>query len=431
MNKQDIYKSKLGTLEDALTLIQSGDTISTSLYGNEPTHFMKNLHTIADRVEKVNLWAMLTMGNYTVMSDNSLKGKIDILSFFYNADCRNAHAGGRYSYIPLHLHSAGSVIVGTKRPNIFVAAVSPMDSDGNVHLSFDLQSSRECLKAADTVIFEVNPNIPIVYGDCAVPIETADYIYEAETTLPNAPVAPSSSIEKKISEYVTSLIHDGDCIQLGIGGIPNAVGESLIDKQDLGLHSEMITSSMGRLMQGGVITNRKKNFNTGVAIGAFVWGDEIIYKMIRENPKFNLKRASYVNDPFNIIKNDNMVSVNTALQIDLTGQVCSESIGSCQYSGTGGASDFAYGAFHSKGGRGIIALTSTAKSGTVSKITSQLTQGSIVSISRNIVDYVVTEYGIAKLKYRTIGQRVENLIAIAHPDFRAELRQKASELMLW
>ena len=312
-----------------------------------------------------------------------------------------------------------------------MAAVSPMDEDGKVFLSFDLQGSLDWLENADTVIFEINDRIPRICGETAVPIEAADYIYEVSSPLPITPKAPASPVEKKIAEYVTSLVNDGDCIQLGVGGIPNAVGHGLLGKKDLGIHSEMITSSMGLLMREGVVTNEKKNFNKNRAVGAFAWGDEALYEYIADNPMVELRRASYVNDPFIIAQNDNMVSINTALQLDLTGQICSESLGSRQFSGTGGASDLAYGAFCSKGGRGIIALTSTAKNGTISKIQPVLPSGSVVSISRNIVDYVVTEYGIAKLKNRSIRQRVEALTGIAHPDFRADLKRQAEKLMLW
>ncbi len=414
-----------------MALIKSGDTIATSIYGNEPSSFIGALHTIAHRLEGVTLWAMMMMDQYPVMRDNSLKGRIDIHSIFYNDDCRKGHSSGRFNMLPVDLHSAAAAMLAEKRPNVFVAAVSPMDENGNVYLSYDLQFSRETMDGADIVIFEVNSCIPRVFGDTKVPIAKADYIYEVSNPLPIAPNSPASFVEKKIAEYVSSLIKDGDCIQLGIGGMPNAVGEALLEKKDLGIHTEMLTASMGRLIRAGAVTNARKNFNKGKTIGAFAWGDNDLYKCISENTSVELRRSSYVNYPFNIAQNDNMVSINTAIQMDLTGQVCSESIGSLQFSGTGGAFDFAYGAYHSKGGKGIIALSSTAKGGTISKIQPQLSSGAIVSISRNIVDYIITEYGIAKLKNKTVRQRVESLIEIAHPDFREELRYQANKLMLW
>ena len=417
-------------MEGALALIGSGDVIATTIYGCEPTAFLSRLHTIAPRVENVRLWSVNIMGDYPVMTDNSLKGRIDIYAFFYNAYCRAGQSSGRFQLVPMNLHSAGDGIVSALRPTVFVAAVSPPDREGCVCVSLDLQTAWECMEAADRVIFEINPNIPPVCGETRVPLSRAAYSYVSPAPLPNPPMPAAAEAEKAIAGYVSSLIRDGDCIQLGIGAMPNAVGDALRDKRDLGIHTEMLTASMGRLIRCGAVTNAKKNFNPGQSVAAFAWGDQALYELMRENPLICLRRAAYVNDPFNIARNDNMVSVNTALQVDLTGQICSESIGSRQYSGTGGASDFAYGAFHSRGGRGIIALTSTARGGSVSRILPQLTPGAVVSISRNIVDHVVTEYGIARLRDRTVRQRMENLIAVAHPDFRGELRRQAEKLLL-
>lgn len=431
MNAANSYAARLGTLEGALELIRSGDTIATSMYGDEPTGFLSHLHTVAARLEGVTLWTMLMMGEYPVMTDTSLKGRIDVLSFFYNPDCRAGHASGRYSMVPMNLHIIGKSLVASRRPTVFATAVSPPDEEGNVYFSFDLQGSLECMEAADRVIFEINPNIPRVLGETAVPLARADYIYERATPLPELhPPAPTET-ERRIAAHVSSLIKDGDCLQLGIGGIPNAMGDALTDKRDLGIHTEMITASMGMLMRNGVITNARKTLNPGRTIGAFALGDHALYEMMRDNPSIQMRRAAYTNDPFVIAQNDNMVSVNTAIEIDLTGQICSESIGGAQFSGTGGASDFAYGAYHARGGRGIIALPATAKGGSVSKIVSQLTPGAIVSISRNLTDCVVTEYGIARLRDRSVRQRVEALIDVAAPEFRAELRAQADRLMLW
>lgn len=431
MNYRELYQSKLGTLEGALKLIRSGDVIGTPIYGNEPTHFIRNLHTIAPHVENVTLWTMLMMGDYQVMTDPDLVGHIDVYTYFYNKDCRASHGTKRFQYVPTDLHMVDFAIATAKPATVFVAAVSPMDEHGKVYLSFDMQAGLQNMKSADRVIFEINSNIPRVFGETALPIERADYIYEADTTLPTSPMTTATQTELAIAQNVVSLIRDGDCIQLGIGGMPNAIGEALVDKKDLGIHTEMITTSMGKLLRAGVVTNARKNFNTGKTVGAFAWGDQALYDYMAENTSVMLRQVAWVNHPANIARNDNMVSVNTAIQVDLTGQICSEGMGPKQYSGSGGALDFAYGAMHSKGGRGIIALTSTAKGGTVSKIQPTLTPGSAVTIPRNSADYIVTEYGIAPLRGRSIRQRVENLIAIAHPDFRTDLRRQADLLMLW
>ena len=218
---------------------------------------------------------------------------------------------------------------------------------------------------------------------------------------------------------------------LGIGGIPDAAALSLKGKHDLGVHSEMITNSMVTLVENGVITGRKKTLHKGKIVGTFAYGTQKLYDMLDNNPGVLLLRGDYVNDPWVIARNDNFVSVNSCLSVDLSGQVCSESIGHRQYSGSGGQVDMAVGASHAKGGRNIIAVPSTKKGGTVSSITAQLTPGSIVTLSRNEVDCIVTEYGIAWLKGRNVRQRVENLIAVAHPDFRAELRADAEKHILW
>ena len=204
-----------------------------------------------------------------------------------------------------------------------------------------------------------------------------------------------------------------------------------MDRHDLGIYTEMLGSAMGKLMWCGAVNNSRKEYYRNRTIAAFAWGSQELYDYINGNPMVELLPVKHVNDPFNIAKNKNMVSVNTALEIDLTGQVCSETLQGKQYSGTGGAFDFAYGAFHAEGGRGVIALQSTAKGGTISRIVPQLTAGSVVSIPRNIVDMVVTEYGIAKLRGKSVRQRVQELIAVAHPDFRAELRKEAERLQIW
>jgi acyl-CoA hydrolase len=209
------------------------------------------------------------------------------------------------------------------------------------------------------------------------------------------------------------------------------VAEKLMDKKDLGVHTEMFSNSLYHLMEAGVVTNDRKTINRGKAVCAFCWGDKDFNRFIDHNPAIDMRPTSYTNNPNTIAAHDHMVSINSALQIDLTGQICSESLGYTQFSGTGGATDFAYGAFHSKGGKGIVALTSTAKNGTVSRIVPGLSPGAVVSIQRTIVDYVVTEYGIARLRHLPIHKRVEALISIAHPDFREELRKEAQRLMIW
>lgn len=322
-------------------------------------------------------------------------------------------------------------MTNTRRSNLFFAACTPMDENGYVQLSCSQQAEHELMETADTIIFEVNRNLPRTFGTVNIPIEQVDYFVDASYPVSVLPEPPMTETDRKIAAYVSSLVRDGDCIQLGIGSMPNAVGEALCGKKNLGIHTEMITTAMARLMACGAVNNSRKKLNQGKTIGAFAFGTQELYDYINNNPRVEIHPCVYVNDPFVIAQNDNMVSINTALEIDLTGQICSESIGTRQFSGSGGATDFAYGAYHSKGGRGIIAVSSTTKNGTVSRIQPTLNKGAIVSISRNIVDYVITEYGIAHLRDHSIRDRVEQLIAIAHPKFQDELRWQAKKLMLW
>lgn len=429
--KEKLYRSKFITVDDALGMLKSGDTIAVGAYGNEPRSLLRKLHTVGDRVEDVMVWIANCAEVYPFFTMDELKGKIDILTFFYGNAQRLAHPSGRVSLSPNNLHWVSQCFMETRRPNVFWATVTPMDKYGYVCMSMSQVIEQEMLDNADLIVFEVNPNLPRTLGTVRVPVEHVDYFIESNEEVFSTPSYPASPEQQKIAENVASLIRDGDTIQFGIGGLPNALGDALLDKKDLGIHTEMLGSSMGRLMEAGVVNNTRKNLFRGRSVAAFTWGDKGLYQYLDRNPMVEIMPVRYVNDPFVIAQNDNMVSVNSALQIDLTGQVCSESIGSRQYSATGGATDFAYGAFHSKGGRGIIALNSLARNGKVSRIVPMLDQGAVVSISRNIVDYVVTEYGIAKLRGRTIRQRVENLIAVAHPDFREDMRKKADELMLW
>ena len=432
MTKQELYESKFVTLDDALNMIRSGDTISTAYYGNEPREFLRSLHQVAERgVEDLTVWVSNPQEAYPFICMDELRGTIDIRCVFYGKPLREHHASERISYAPNHLHACWHTIWETQRPNVFVAAVTPIDEYGYVCLSLSQQSELEMLDRCDLVICEVNPKLPRTMGTVRIPVAQVDYFYHADYEVVHSPLYPSTPAQQRIADYAASLIKDGDCIQLGIGGLPDAVAERLRDRHDLGIHTEMIGSAIGRLMECGAVNNSRKNYYRNRTVGAFVWGSQALYDYLDDNPLVEILPVNQVNDPFNIMKNRNMVSVNTALEVDLTGQICSETVNGMQYSGTGGAEDFAYGAFHAENGRGIIALNATAKNGTISRIKAQLTPGSVVSISRNVVDMVVTEYGVAKLRGKCIRDRVSELIRVAHPDFREELRSEARRLQIW
>lgn len=434
MSHEEVYKSKLGTLQNALDLIQSGDCICFSTHLSEPKTFFENLHTIADRIEEpVQMWSTIHRYKYEVLTstDPKIMPKFHMNSFFCDGWLRESHPREMNTFFPVNLHNYGAELHKAIRPNVFVAQVSEMDQYGYCHMSGDLQHTLENLYQADKIIFEVNKRAPKVGGETAIPVFYADIIYEVDQPLFQLADPSMGEAEKAVAGYCSEMVKDGDCIQLGFGGIPNAIGASLMNRLDLGIHTEQIGSSMAKLMDCGAVTNRLKKLDTGITVGTFIVGDDFLYDFVDCHPRIQLKRGAYTNDPFIIAQQDNMVSINAALQIDLTGQVCAESIGPKQFSGTGGATDFAYGAYHSKGGRAMLAQISTTAKGTISRIQPVLQPGSIVSVSRNLTDMVVTEFGVAKLRQRTVKQRVEELIAVAHPDFRAELRKDASKYMYY
>jgi len=307
------------------------------------------------------------------------------------------------------------------------------DKHGYVSLSLSNTYEMKMIKAAKTVILEINPNAPRTFGDVQLHMNEIDYVVEVDYPIPELADVEPNEKDLVIGKIIADMINDGDCIQLGIGGIPNAVAASLMDKKDLGIHTEMLTSGMVKLAKAGVITGKYKQIHNGKMVAAFAMGPKELYDYIDDNPAVAILDGGYVNDPYTIMQNDNQVSINTSIEVDLTGQCCSESIGSRQFSGTGGQSDTAVGAQKSKNGRSIIALYSTAmvknpatgEREEVSKIVCQLKPGAAVSLSRNDVDYLVTEYGCASLRGTSLAERVNRIIAIAHPKFRESLREEA------
>ena len=280
------------------------------------------------------------------------------------------------------------------------------------------------------MVLEINENC-LTLGDTQVHISEIDHVVENTIPLVQLPPVEPGEEELVIGQYIAEMIEDGATLQLGIGGIPNAIAQSLMDKRDLGVHTEMFTDGMVDLFNAGVITGRRKTIWKGKMVGTFALGTQKLYDFIDTNLAVEFQQGYVVNDPCVVGQNHKMVSINTALQVDLTGQVCSEAIGNRHYSGTGGQADTHRGAQRSPGGKGIIALRSTAKAGKISTIVAQLPAGAKVTLGRNDIDYIVTEYGVAHLKGRSVRDRVQAMINIAHPDFRAELREEANRLQIW
>lgn len=426
------YTSKIMSLEKALSLVKSGDIVVTGLGASEAGLFMENIHTLAGSVKGVKI----VNCNPTHSCEFYKPEYADTFSvdgWFYAPAMHRAHEQGNMAFIPNHLHLAATKWLYRNKPNIYVGAASMPDKNGYISLSTSNTYERRMMEAADITILEINPNYPFVYGDHVVHCSEVDYLVEAGYPVPIVPDAPSNEKDMSIGRLIAGYVPDGACIQLGIGGIPNAVAEFLKEKNDLGVHTELITSGMAELVKMGVITNKRKQINRGQMVATMILGTQELYDFVDHNQGVALYDGAWVNDPYVIAQNDNQISINTSLEVDLTGQCASESIGSRQFSGTGGQSDTAVGAQMSKGGRSIIALYSTAmvkdkatgERHEVSKIVAQLQRGAAVSLSRNDVDIVITEYGAADLRGTNIRQRVEALINIAHPKFRDELWDQA------
>ncbi|MGI6686953.1 MAG: acetyl-CoA hydrolase/transferase family protein [Christensenellales bacterium] len=420
------YKDKLRLPSEVIGMIRDGDYISAGQIAGGPISLFKELHK--NTAKNVTLQASIILGDYPFLHQDC---GVFLESWFFGASERKLHNEHKATYVPAHLSQHASRKLSFTRPRMFWGVSSPMDEHGNLCVSFGIAYEMEMLEAADIVVLEINDSAPKTLGENTVHISKVDFLVEGHN--PRWEFEPSSpgEIDRAIGKNVAHLVDDRSVIQLGIGTIPDAVAMNFFDKKDLGVHTEMITDSMVQLYNAGVITNRCKQIYKNKLVGTFVYGSKALYDFVDNNPAVQLIRGKTVNDPFVIAQNDNMISINTCLQLDLKGQVCSEAIGSTQYSGIGGQFDTAYGAQRSKGGKSIIALRSTAKKGEISTIVPILDNGAIVTLGRSDVDYVVTEYGIAHLRGRNISQRVEALVSVAHPKFRAYLRDQADMLKIW
>lgn len=424
------------TVQEAIKLVKSDDIIVIGMAGAEPRLFLRELHHRANEVKNVRVTNCLPFENAEFFINPIYKSSFSVDSWFFGPSLRKASENGNISFIPNHLHLAGRKRFEHAKPNIFVGIATLPDKHGYVSLSLSNVYEKEAIALADTVILEINPNFPRTLGDLEVHLSDIDYLVEADYLAPTLPDAIPNEKDIKIGSYIAKRIEDGSSIQLGIGGIPNAVAQMLLDKKDLGIHTEMLTTGFMHLIKSGAANGKKKTIHKGKHICCFALGTQELYDFIDNNPSVQVLNGNYVNDPHIIGLNDNQVSINTTIEVDLTGQCASESIGYKQFSGTGGQVDTAVGAQNSKGGKSFITLYSTAmvknpetgEKEEISKIVPFLKPGAAVTLSRSDVDYVVTEYGCVSLRGTTVRERVELLISIAHPKFRDFLRAEAIAL---
>jgi acetyl-CoA hydrolase len=350
-------------------------------------------------------------------------------ALFIGENVRRAVSEGRADFTPVFLSEIPSLFRnGTLPLDVALVSLAPPDEHGFCSFGVEVGTTKPATEEARVIIAEINRQMPRTLGNCFIHVSRLSHIVEVDYALPEAPQGGSSELHLRVGEHIAEMIPNGATLQMGIGSIPDAVLANLGNHRDLGIHTELFSDGVIDMVESGVITCSRKTFHPGKIVSGFAFGTKELYEFVHNNPLIEFHPSDYVNDPFNIAQNEKMVAINSALQVDLTGQVCADSIGSLLYSGVGGQLDFIRGAARSKGGLPIVACLSTARKDTVSRIVPMLYEGAGVVTTRNDVHYVATEYGVASLHGKTIRQRAMALIDIAHPRFREELTQAAREL---
>lgn len=425
-----LYRSKVRSIKEVVGLIKSDDNIFISGNASSPTFLLKNIAQRKDEVRNVSVFHMLLLGE-DPLSVDGMSEHIRHTSLFVGSAERKMIAQGKADYIPVFLSEVPGLFQQRIIPlDIVYVMVSPPDNHGYVSLGAECVASKAAVEYGKIIVAQINEYMPRTHGDTFIHLSQIHHVFEHSEPLIELSEPQYSEVELRIAKFIAPLIEDGSTIQLGIGGIPNAVLSMLEGKRNLGIHTEMVSDGVLHAIEKGIVTNAQKKFHPMKAVATFVLGSRRLYDFVHDNPIFEFLPCDYTNNPFHISLNDKMVSINSAIEIDLTGQVCAESIGQSIYSGFGGQLDFVRGASASKGGKAIIALPSTAKNGTMSRITPFLKHGAGVVTTRADVRYVVTEFGVASLYGKSLRKRAEELLAIAHPAFHDtledEIRQRFS-----
>lgn len=424
------YKSKLSSPEEAVSVVKSGDKIYVSGNAATPAKLLETLAIRKDELRDVELIHVL-LPYKDPFSLPEMEGHFRHNSLFAGPADRDAINEGRADYLPIFLHEVPNLFsLGIIPIDVAILHVSPPDEHGFMSFGVECIASKSAAESAKTVIVQVNDKMPRVLGDSFIHVSQVDKIVEVSEPIIELPPTEFTDVESRIGKYIADLVEDGSTLQLGIGGIPNAALKAMEGKKDLGVHSEMVSDGVMEAIEKGIITGAKKTLHPYKVINAFLLGSRKLYDFADNNPIFEAHPANYTNDPFIISQNEKMVAINSAIEVDLTGQVCSDSIGFKIYSGVGGQVDFVRGAARAKGGKPIIALPSTAENEEVSRIVPYLRPGAGVVTTRADVHYVITEYGVAYLHGKNRRERAEVLIKIAHPKFRDELEKEAKNMKL-
>jgi acetyl-CoA hydrolase len=423
-----IYEERIVSAEEAVRKIETGQRLFLTGNCSVPKKVLAALVDYAPNLENVEICHALTVGPADYVAPR-MEGHLRVNTMFISGNIRQAVNEGRADFTPVLLSELTLLFKrGILPVDVALIHVSPPDEHGFCSLGIEVGLTKSVAESARIIIAEVNQRMPRTLGDSFIHVSKLDYVVPVDYPLPELPMSSDgkSEVVENIARYIAELIPDEATMQMGIGAIPDAVLKHLMDKKDLGIHTELFSDGIIELVEAGVLTNARKTLHPGKIIAGFLLGTQRLYEWVDDNPLIELHPTEYINDPFVIAQNDKMIAINSAIEVDLTGQVCADSIGHKLYSGVGGQLDFIYGASRSKGGVPIIALPSTAKN--FSRITATLKPGAGVITTRNHVHYIVTEYGTADLYGKTIRQRAQSLINIAHPQFREELTYEAKKL---
>ena len=430
MTVQALYLQKRTSAADAVRHVHNGDTIIVSTGVGEPPTLLTELSTQRHSFQNVKVAQILALRKYAYFDPETV-ANVRHVALFYGPASRAGGQAGWVDFTPNYFSEIPAQIERGQIPaEVVFSMASPMDAHGYFSLSLGADYTMAAVAKARAVLLEVNPNVPFAYGNCLVHVSQVTALVESSDPVLEVGLPTIGPVQAAIGKQVAELVEDGSTLQIGYGGIPDAVVMQLTDKHDLGIHTEMIGDGIMTLVESGTVTNRRKNYLPGKMIATFALGSAKLSRFMDRNPMLALHPVNFTNDPMLAGQNDKLVAINATLQIDLLGQCGSESLGHSPFSGTGGQSDFVRAANRSRGGKAFIVLPSTAKDDTISRIAPVLSPGTHVSTSKNDINYVVTEYGVAQLRGKSAGQRARELIGIAHPNFRAELTAQAKHMKL-
>ncbi len=430
MSFQTIYQSKRVTPEGALDQLRNGDFIVVPTGVGEPPTLLTALSEQRRRFQDIKVAQILAVRKFDYF-DPETADHVRHMAFFFGGASRVGGQSGSIDFIPCSFSDIPVMIQRGQIPaDVVFSMASPMDEKGFFSLSLGPDYTMAAVAKARAIVLEVNPNVPFAYGNCQVHVSQVSALVESSEPVLEVGLPKIGPVQQAIGKYVADMIDDGSTLQIGYGGIPDAVVMQLAGKHDLGIHTEMIGDGILTLIESGAITNRKKNYLPGKMVATFALGSKKLYQFMERNPALEMHPADFTNDPYLAGQNDKLVSINATLQIDLLGQCGSESLGPLPYSGSGGQVDFVRAANRSRDGKSFIVLPATARDDTLTRIVPTLTPGTHVTTGKNDINYVVTEFGVAQLRGKSAKQRAQEMIAIAHPDFRAELTEGARRLNL-